>query len=327
MANVIRIVKSWTCPDLLRQSPGGAGQWNDCHFTLDPVDRCDCLIVLNHIPETLTVEVPPERVWCFVQEPPVSAYRWMEKGFASFSRVFTPDATLRAKTIIRSHGSLPWHVGRSYDELVTTEPPAKSRNLSWITSNASVHEGHRRRLGFLKRLKNERVELDLYGRGFVPLADKWDGLAPYRYSIAVENHSCPHYWTEKIADCFLAWTMPLYFGATNIGTYFPEGSFVWIDIDDPSAPKHVAEILKSDLAERRRDEVAEARRRVLEEHQFFPRVERLLQEHCTLGTEVAHPPTTLQWVPDLTDYYLTTPPITRFLRSIQRRVREMQTRS
>jgi hypothetical protein len=48
---LVRIVKSWTSPALLRQTPGGSGRWGDCQFTLDPVERCDYLIGLNHIPK------------------------------------------------------------------------------------------------------------------------------------------------------------------------------------------------------------------------------------------------------------------------------------
>ncbi|NQW47660.1 MAG: hypothetical protein HQ464_07830 [Planctomycetes bacterium] len=39
-----------------------------------------------------------------------------------------------------------------------------------------------------------------FGQGVKPLADKWDGLAPYRSTIVIKNSRVPHYWTEKIAD-------------------------------------------------------------------------------------------------------------------------------
>jgi hypothetical protein len=28
---------------------------------------------------------------------------------------------------------------------------------------------------------------------------KNDALDPYRYHVVVENHRCPHHWTEKLA--------------------------------------------------------------------------------------------------------------------------------
>jgi hypothetical protein len=297
---LVRIVKSWAKPDLLRQTPGSRGVWSDVTFTLDPVERCDWLVFLNHIPEPMVVEVPESNVLCFVQEPPLPVYQWMRKGFPHYHRVYLQDQSLQGSRFVHSHGSLPWHLDRSYDELKSAPFPEKRRSLSWITSNLALHRGHRRRLKFLSRLQSAGVAFDLFGRGFSPLADKWDGLAPYRYSIAVENESCPDYWTEKIADCFLAWTMPIYFGATNIADYFPRDSFVWLDIEDPEAPRKVAEIVASDLSERNRAAIAEARRRVLEEHNLFPRLSRLISSSspASPARRIAFP-----HVPDLTAYY------------------------
>ena len=49
----------------------------------------------------------------------------------------------------------------------------------------------------------------------------------------MENAVIPDYWTEKIADCFLAWTLPIYYGCPNLEDYFPEKSFIRIDIEKP----------------------------------------------------------------------------------------------
>lgn len=316
---IVRIVKSWTKPDILRQTPGSLGLWNGVQFTLDPVEACDWLVFLNHIPEAMTVEVPPGHVLCLIQEPPLPVYRWMEKGFPCYGRIFTQDRRSAGERITHAHGSLPWHVERSYDQLKEMACPPKSADLSWITSNAAVHLGHRRRLRFLSRLREAQVPFDLFGKGFQPVADKWDGLAPYRYSIAVENESSPDYWTEKIADCFLAWSMPIYFGATNIAKYFPEESFVRIDINDPSAAEQVAKVVRSDLAEKNRDAIAEARRRVLDEHNLFPRVAAWIGQQpptSQLPQRIALPQ-----VPDLTGYYMENTPVKRLWNAFRRRLR------
>ena len=112
-------------------------------------------------------------------------------------------------------------------------------------------------------------ELDLFGRGFQPIADKWDGLAPYRYSIAYENYNNSHYWTEKVMDCFLAWTMPLYYGCTELEQFFPKESFIRIDPDSENLEEQVAAILKSDIREKNMEAIAEARRRVLFDYNLF----------------------------------------------------------
>ncbi|WP_342750680.1 hypothetical protein OH491_21565 [Termitidicoccus mucosus] len=98
---LVRIVKSWTWPDLLRQTPAGDGIWDECRFTLDPVERCDFLVALNHIPADLAVTVPPSRVWLFMQEPPERDYRWAERGFHHFSRIHTQDTRLRGPSIVQ----------------------------------------------------------------------------------------------------------------------------------------------------------------------------------------------------------------------------------
>ena len=171
------------------------------------------------------------------------------------------------------------------------------------------------------------MAFDLFGRGFKPIADKWDGLAPYRYAIAVENHSCPNYWTEKIADCFLAGAMPIYHGATNLEAFFPRNSFIKIDITLPDAPRRVAEIVASDLAENNRDSIAEARRRVLNEHNLFPRLASLIAQDADAFPARAARRTTLSAIPDESVYYLEHTALERFRHKIANRLRRFTTRT
>lgn len=52
-----------------------------------------------------------------------------------------------------------------------------------------------------------------------PFADKTP-LFESMFSIIVENDYQPHYFTEKLIDALRAFTVPIYFGAPNIGKYF-----------------------------------------------------------------------------------------------------------
>lgn len=266
---LVRLIKNWTSPDLMRQTPGGSGVWDGIRFTEEPVEACDYVVVLNYTPEPVTVSCPPGHVWALMQEPPTHTFADLHRAGAVFSRVYTTDARLRGRRYVHSQPALPWHVGRTYDELCALPIPDKPRRLSWITSSTSQLEGHRARLRFLERLRGE-VDFDLYGRGFNPIADKWDGLAPYRYSLAVENFRGPYYWTEKLADCFLAWTMPIYCGCTRIDAYFPAGAMVHIDLDDPHAVERIREVAASNLWRERQGAIAEARELVLNRYQLFP---------------------------------------------------------
>ena len=45
-------------------------------------------------------------------------------------------------------------------------------------------------------------------------------LMKYKFHIAVENSSLPNYMTEKLHDCFLTKTVPIYYGCPNISDYY-----------------------------------------------------------------------------------------------------------
>ena len=297
----VAISKDWDWPDLLAQTPGGRGEWDGIRFTLDPVARADYAVVLNKPAAGRGATCPADCRWAVMQEPPDEFHRALHAGNQRCCRVYTQATDLRGARYVHSQGALPWHINRNYDFLTACEPPQKTRRVSWITSAKAKSEGHRRRLRFLDALR-EKVDLDLpatynyyrlrepsltreaflaraAGSGRLGVEDKWEGLAPYRYSIAVENFSGPYYWSEKLADCFLAWTMPLYYGCSNITDYFPEQSLIAFDIDDPAAVDLIREVVESDLWGERREAIAHARDLVLNRYQLFPFLTREIRAH------------------------------------------------
>ena len=254
---------------LLLQTPGGRGQWKDATFFLnEEVAECDAWIVYEGLFGKETTRCPANQVMLITGEP--SDIRIYEPGWLrSFDRVRTvqPDITHPRRAV--GHTALPWYLGPGYDQLSSGDFPVKTDHISVICSNKAMIGGHRRRLRFVEQLL-EFSPMPRFGRGFRDLPDKWEGLAPFRYSVAVENSRHDHYWTEKIADCFLAGTVPIYWGAPNIRDYFPADSMIVIDTLDPV---EVARIIKTeatpDAYQRRLPALREAKRRVLEEYNLF----------------------------------------------------------
>lgn len=318
---VVRIVRSWKDPDWLRQTPEGKGRWGNVQFTEEAIPNPDFVIVCNGVEKDTRLLVDSSRVWLVLQEPPIRDYCWFAAGYDQFAEIFGPHPELKERVGGHwQHGCLPWHVGKGFDELACFHPSAKTVNLTWITSNARAHRGHRQRMAFLEKLQRRGVPLELHGRGFRPIADKWDALAAARYGLAVENFSGFHYWTEKVADCFLAGVFPLYWGCTNLADYFPAESFVWIDIEDRHAPMQVAEIVQSSLAEERREVLMEARRRVMEEHQFFSHFAARVRAHLAQYPRSFAEERTINSVPAMIRYKMTTPWIRRLLNGLHRRL-------
>lgn len=73
---------------------------------------------------------------------------------------------------------------------------------------------------------------------------KMDTLSNYKFSICFENaHGFNGYITEKIIDCLLAKTIPIYLGAQNIQDYIPSECF--IDMRDFSSFEDLYSFLKT----------------------------------------------------------------------------------
>ena len=272
---------------LLLQTPGGRGQWKDATFILnEEVAECDAWIVYEGLFGKETTRCPANQVMLITGEP--SDIRIYEPGWLrSFDRVRTvqPDITHPRRAV--GHTALPWYLGPGYDQLSSGDFPAKTDDISVICSNKAMIGGHRRRLRFVEQLL-ELSPMPRFGRGFHDLPDKWEGLAPFRYSVAVENSRHDHYWTEKIADCFLAGTVPIYWGAPNIRDYFPADSMIVIDTLDPF---EVARIIKTEATheayQRRLPALREAKRRVLEEYNLFEVAYQMAKAGQTGGLAVS----------------------------------------
>lgn len=110
----------------------------------------------------------------------------------------------------------------------------KTKLASMISSGKSWTEGHRFRLDWVDRL---RGKVNLYGREFNPIQLKEHGLCDYMFSVAIENGSYETYFTEKLLDCFLTGTIPIYHGAPDVGNYFNMDGILTLDEFDSISPE------------------------------------------------------------------------------------------
>jgi hypothetical protein len=278
----VRIVRNYDYPNIFRQTPSESGIWNNTIFTESPIEECDYLVVFNSPPEALKVRCTEGGAWLFSQESPIPIYTWHTKSFSYFDKVYSFWDKSIYPNVTYEQTSLPWHINKNYDFLksLTFNDVKKSNRVSWITSNATDKPGHKLRMAFKDSLIEHRFDFDLLGKGIKPISDKFDALSPYKYSIAIENYACDGYWTEKIADCFLSWTMPIYYGCTDILDYFPKDSLILID---PSNPKEsiniIQKAIQSQTWEKNIEAIATARELVLDKYQIFPNIVSKIEEH------------------------------------------------
>jgi hypothetical protein len=280
---LVRIIKNWDWPDLMRQTPDQRGIWDNIQFTVAPAEESDYVVMLNNNMNCESViKCPRENIWALMQEPYVKGFTdWMVEGHKIFFKVYTSHIPLKNSKYIVSHPAVPWHINQSFDQLSALDIPPKSKTISWIVGNARSLPGHVKRLSFLKFIQDKSsIDIDLFGRAVRVIDDKWDGLAPYKYSLAIENSCSLDFWTEKLADCFLTWTIPFYYGCTNLEEYFPEESFIRIDIDEPEiAMDQIQSAIKNNEWEKRLPALKRAREQVLNEYQLFPHLVKQIRSH------------------------------------------------
>ena len=104
----------------------------------------------------------------------------------------------------------------------------KSKLVSAIASSKAFLPGHVKRLEFIRAIQ---TKIDLFGRGMGrEIPSKIDALRDYMFSVAIENASCDdNYFTEKLVDCFITGTVPIYHGCTNIGEFFDMRGIIYFE--------------------------------------------------------------------------------------------------
>ncbi|MDH3930143.1 MAG: hypothetical protein OEV22_19625 [Deltaproteobacteria bacterium] len=113
----------------------------------------------------------------------------------------------------------------------------KSKNFSIIASGKRQHPGHKLRHQIIAGAQGH---IDVFGGGYAPLDNKIDGLKDYRYHFCIENMNRDYWFTEKLIDCFVTGTIPIYWGCPSIDDFFNVDGMICFD-----ELKHLPELLPS----------------------------------------------------------------------------------
>jgi len=268
---------------LLRQTPNSKGVWGNYQFFADQdIAECDYWVVYENLLGTQKTLCPSGNTLLITAEP--CSEHYPRKFLKQFGEIVSFHRDLGCPNVIYNQPALPWHVGRKvvkdknigwskdYDELKLIKDFRKNKTISVITSNKSFLPGHLKRLEFVRKLeKQDRCDVDIFGRGIKDIEDKCDAIANYKYHIALENSRYPEYFTEKLTDAFLGGSYPFYYGCSNIENYFPEGSFTTIDIDNfEKSIDTIDNAINNNAYEESIDKIKIARELVLDKYNIFP---------------------------------------------------------
>jgi glycosyltransferase involved in cell wall biosynthesis len=116
---------------------------------------------------------------------------------------------------------VPKETSLQLQDLARMQMPEKTKLLSCISSKKVSTEGHRWRIQLAEALhKHFGKDIDLFGFGWNAVEEKQNAIDPYKFHIVIENDASEHYWTEKLSDAMLGYSIPIYAGASKAQTYF-----------------------------------------------------------------------------------------------------------
>lgn len=118
----------------------------------------------------------------------------------------------------------------------------KEFSVSSLTGGKSLCSGHKLRHMIYNRLGELSVPGNHYVSGNLRMGDNTHSLPilgksklplfKSQYHICIENCSVGNLFTEKLIDCLLTKTVPIYYGAPNISNFFNSDGFILVnDVD------------------------------------------------------------------------------------------------
>lgn len=150
------------------------------------------------------------------------SYNFITSNYSNFTYVLTHTKDLMDKI----PNAVFYAFGTTFIKSKDFKIYEKTKNISMIASNKTFCKGHEFR-HIVRKSMPESV--DIFGIGINPVDYKLDALRDYRYSVAMENSKHDFYFTEKLIDCFLTGTVPIYWGCPGIGKFFDTNGILSFD--------------------------------------------------------------------------------------------------
>lgn len=198
-------------------------------------------VFLLNCPIPPNIHVEKDCVIGFAHEPPnnscLNLYfnNFIEFSQKSIGKYFIGSVTgLPSPPFVGHHG----FIFHEMPSNISVMPNKKTKVMSIMVSHQTYTTGHKYRHTLVSYILKHRLPIDIWGNGakfykqrfpennniygdFKSMSEMCEN---YMFTIAIENTSHEHYFTEKIVNPFMYHTIPLYWGCKKIDEYFPNYS-------------------------------------------------------------------------------------------------------
>jgi hypothetical protein len=270
------LIKLWD-----KMSMGG-GRWG--RVQLVPTREADYYVIINSpLPGTELSPEEKKKTIIFRMEPKMTFNTHLWGEYAN------PDDSQFLKVFRHENGDYnnnEWHLSKTYTELMTESIEKKyDKVLSTVLSDKYHDPGHVKRVDFIKHAESS-IDVHVYGgnkwdykdyKGPLPPHQKDEAIFPYKYVFNCENFDIPYYYTEKLIDGILGECLVFYSGCPNIRELIDPRAYIELKLCNFSADTEaIKKAMEQGLYEKRLPYIREAKKKILTEMQFFPRLEKFL---------------------------------------------------
>lgn len=296
----------------IKNTPNNKGIWKNIEGTMD-LNNCDYLIVLDNLNPDLIKLGKNNFLSIFNIDNIIHFQRENEEILKSGKKNWYLNEifpNLKYNIICKNKFLYsfitPSFINKTYDELKSMKYSYKKKNISCIISTKNFtqfsNQGYTKRINFIK-LYSKQYKIDIYGRGWnkqilgdnykgelggvgagnnsINNSDKSTGLLDYNYSIALENFNNEHLISEKITDCILCYTMPIYWGSKYTEKYIPKKSFHLIDIENNNVFENIQNIISHPPTNEEIEALTEARNIILDKLNIWEQIYQIINNYDT----------------------------------------------
>lgn len=149
------------------------------------------------------------------------SYSYIQDNYKLFDYVLTFDKELLSKVdngLYTPYGTYWVNNNINYN---------KNKLISIIASFKNETLGHKIRHHIINTISG----FDIYGKhpNYKYVTSKNEALDSYYFSIIVENSIQDSYWTEKLLDCFVTKTIPIYWGTEDVRNFFNKDGILFFN--------------------------------------------------------------------------------------------------
>lgn len=196
-------------------------------------------IISDIIPgkKNIYLQVEPEAIY--------NAEAFLLSHYNRYDHILTYNKNILEKcpnTVKYVYG-ITWIDSEDYNTIDTQN---KRYQISMIVGGKAMVDGHhfRQKIFFAQehltdfpivyfRSCKGRILPDLGGNRLLgpEVKDKIETFKEFQFAIIIENNRQDNYFSEKLIDCLITRTIPIYYGASNIGEYFSIEGWIILDND------------------------------------------------------------------------------------------------